>query len=89
LASPAKAGISKTGEYLELEPFRRIVQVERMHMPDPTPNSHVEAGFGPHDDGTWMTLRMSLPDAQTRAATHATGMEQGMEARYARLETMI
>jgi hypothetical protein len=36
-----------------------------------------------------MTLRMTLPDAQTRASMLATGMESGMEASYARLEGMI
>jgi hypothetical protein len=30
-----------------------------------------------------------LPDAQTRAAMLATGMERGMEASYVRLEGMI
>jgi hypothetical protein len=36
-----------------------------------------------------MTLRMTLPDAQTRAAMLETGMEHGMEASYQRLETML
>jgi hypothetical protein len=36
-----------------------------------------------------MTMRMTLPDAQTRAAMLATGMEHGMEASYVRLEGMI
>jgi len=35
-----------TGEYLELEPYGRIVHVERMHMPDQTtPDNHVETRF--------------------------------------------
>ena len=44
---------------------------------------------GPDGTGTLMTMRMTLPDAETRAAMLATGMEEGMEASYARLETMI
>ena len=28
-----------TGEYIELEPFSRIVHVERMFLPDPTPTT--------------------------------------------------
>jgi hypothetical protein len=36
-----------------------------------------------------MTMRMTLPDSQTRAAMLATGMERGMEASYVRLEGMI
>jgi uncharacterized protein YndB with AHSA1/START domain len=78
-----------TGEYLELEPYSRIVHVERMHLPDPTPDNHVETRFDADATGTLMTMRMRLPDAQTRAAMLATGMERGMEASYARLETMI
>ncbi len=78
-----------TGEYLELVPFSRIVHVERMHVPDPTPDNHVETRFEPDGTGTLMTMRMTLPDAAARAAMLATGMEHGMEASYVRLETMI
>ena len=79
-------GFYLTGEYLELEPFSRIAHVERMHLPDPTPDNHVETRFDPDGDGTLMTMRMTLPDSQTRAAMLSTGMEHGMEASYARLD---
>jgi uncharacterized protein YndB with AHSA1/START domain len=79
-------GFYLTGEFLELEPFRRIVHVERMHLPAPTPDNHVETRFDPDGTGTSMTMRMTLPDAQTRARMLATGMEHGMEASYVRLE---
>lgn len=82
-------GFHLTGEYLELEPFSRIVHVERMHLPDPTPDNHVETRFEHDGAGTLMTMRMTLPDAETRAAMLATGMEHGMEASYVRLETVI
>ena len=82
-------GFYLTGEYLELEPNKKIVHVERMFLPDPTPDNHVETRFDPEGAGTLMTLRMTLPDAQTRAAMLATGMERGMEASYERLEGMI
>ena len=78
----------QTGEYLTLEPFSRIVSVGRMHLPDPTPDNHVETLFIADGSGTLMTLRMTLPDADTRAAMLATGMEHGMEASYARLDRM-
>jgi hypothetical protein len=35
-----------------------------------------------------MTMRMTLPDAATRAAMLSTGMEHGMEASYARLDAI-
>ena len=82
-------GFHLTGEYVEIEPFSRIVHVERMHLPDPTPDNHVETRFAPDGAGTLLTLRMTLPDADTRAAMLATGMDQGMEASYARLEEML
>jgi uncharacterized protein YndB with AHSA1/START domain len=75
-----------TGECIALEPYHRIVHVERMHLPDPTPDNHVETTFEPDGDGTLMTIRMSLPDSKTRAAMLETGMEHGMEASYQRLD---
>ena len=83
------AGFHLTGEYLELDPSSRIVHVERMYLPDPTPDNHVETTFERDGDGTLMTMRMTLPDEQTRATMLATGMEHGMEASYVRLEEMI
>ena len=83
------SGFYLTGEYVELVPFSRIVHIERMHLPDPTPDNHVETRFESDGTGTLMTLRMTLPDAQTREAMLATGMEHGMEASYARLETIL
>jgi uncharacterized protein YndB with AHSA1/START domain len=82
-------GFHLTGEYVALEPFRRIVHVERMHLPETTPDNRVETVFEPDGAGTRMTMRMTLPDAQTRDAMLATGMERGMEASYARLETIL
>lgn len=87
-ANVSGQGFHITGEYLDLEPFSRIVHVERMYLPDPTPDNHVETRFDGDGTGTLMTLRMTLPDAQTRAMMLATGMERGMEASYARLDSM-
>ena len=80
---------SITGEFIALEPFSRIVHVERMHLPDPTPDNHVETHFDSDGSGTLMTMRMTLPDAETRTRMLASGMEHGMEASYVRLESMI
>ena len=82
-------GFFITGEILEIGPGHRIVHVERMHLPNATPDNHVETRFDREDAGTLMTMRMTLPDAQTRAMMLASGMERGMEASYARLEEMI
>jgi uncharacterized protein YndB with AHSA1/START domain len=82
------AGFFLTGEILELDPPHRIVHVERMHLPDPTPDNRVVTTFVADGSGTLMTMRMSLPDAETRRAMLATGMARGMEASYARLERL-
>jgi uncharacterized protein YndB with AHSA1/START domain len=84
-----KEGFHLTGEFLELKPYTRIVHVERMHLPDPAPDNHIETRFEADGAGTLMTMRMTLPDPQTRAAMLATGMERGMEAGYVRLESML
>jgi uncharacterized protein YndB with AHSA1/START domain len=82
-------GFYLTGEFVELTPYSRIVHVERMFLPDQTPDNHIETRFEPDGTGTLMTMRMTLPDAATRTAMLSTGMEGGMETSYARLEGMI
>jgi len=82
-------GFHITGEFLEVVPFSRIVHVERMFLPDPTPDNRVETKFEPDGSGTLMIIRMTLPDEKTRATMLATGMEGGMEASYVRLEALI
>jgi uncharacterized protein YndB with AHSA1/START domain len=80
-------GFFLTGEFLELVPFTRIVHVERMHLPmATTPDNRVETTFVADGSGTLMTMRMTLPSADVRAAMLSTGMEHGMEASYVRLE---
>lgn len=79
-----------TAEYEVVEPPHRLVHVERMHMPDPTPDNRVETLFA--DDGTGgtlMTMTMTVADPETMGAMIATGMGDGMEASYARLEGMF
>lgn len=83
------AGFHLTGELVELTPYSRIVHVERMHLPDATPDNHVVTQFEQDGDGTMMTMRMTLPDNETRAAMLASGMEHGMELSYVQLEEML
>ena len=75
---PPGDGFYLTGELLEPEPYRRLVHVERMHVPAATPDNYVETRFDPDGTGTLVTVR-----------TVATGIEHGMEASYRRLETMV
>lgn len=82
-------GFYLTGEFIELQPHRRIVHVERMHLPEATPDNHIETSFEAEDNGTLMTMRMTLPDVETRTRMLSSGMEMGMEASYVRLERML
>jgi uncharacterized protein YndB with AHSA1/START domain len=82
------AGFFLTGEILEVDPPHRIVHVERMHLPDPTPDNHVVTTFVADGTGTLMTMRMSLPNSETRKVMLASGMDRGMEASYVRLERL-
>lgn len=77
-----------TGEYVALDPGRRIDHIERMHLPDPFPDNRVETTFTPEREGTLLTVRITVPDAETRTRMLASGMELGMEASYARLDSM-
>jgi uncharacterized protein YndB with AHSA1/START domain len=79
---------SMTALYELLEPPFRIVHIERMHLPDATPENRVETRFDPDGTGTLMTMTMTLPDAKTVEAMLATGMADGMEASYARLDRL-
>lgn len=83
---PDGAGFYLTGEYRALEPFRRFAHVERMFLPDATPDNECETVLRPDGSGTLLILTMTLPDAASREAMLATGMEEGMEASYARLD---
>jgi uncharacterized protein YndB with AHSA1/START domain len=78
-----------TGEFIEVNPPHRTVHIERMHLPDPTPDNRVETTFTKDGKGTLMTMRMNLPDAQTREMMLATGMAEGMEASYVRLDGQL
>jgi uncharacterized protein YndB with AHSA1/START domain len=75
-----------TGEIVELDPPHKMVHIERMHLPDPTPDNRVVTTFTADRGGTLMTMHMTLPDEATRAMMLSTGMERGMEDGYARLE---
>lgn len=83
------AGFYSTGEFMEVQAPSRIVHIERMFLPDPTPDNRVETTFEQDGEGTLLTMTMTLPDAATREAMLGSGMEYGMEASYALLEEQL
>lgn len=84
-----EGAFTTTGEYITLTPSSLIVHVERMHMPDPTPDSHVRTTFEASGKGTLLTLKMSLPDAESRQGMLDMGAADGMEFSYAKLDEIM
>ena len=82
-------GFYLTGAFLDRDPPGRLLHVERMHLPDPTPDNRIETLFQPDGTGTLTIVTMTLPDAATRDAMLATGMEQGMEYSFARIDALV
>ena len=73
------------GEVLLIDAPRRIVQTERMTGTD-LPSTTNDLSLYEEDGVTLLTLLIEYPDAETRDMVLATGMIDGMEASYARME---
>lgn len=76
------------GETVLVEPGRRLVSTERM-IGVPEPQTTNDLSFYEEDGQTLLTLLITYPDAETRDMILATGMVDGMEASYARLERVL
>lgn len=75
------------GEVLLFDPPRRAVTTERMQgMPTETVN---DLNLYEEDGATLITLLIEYPDKDTRDMILATGMADGMESSYARLESTV
>ncbi len=82
-------GFRIEGAFLEVDPGRRILHMERMFLPDPTPDNRVETVFEPEGAGTRLVMTMTLPDAEALRAMLQTGMTEGMEMTYGLLDTLL
>ena len=83
-----------TGTVLEIEPPRRSVTTEKMWTPeDPdaaqSPETINELTLIPVEGGTLVSLLITYPDTATREMILSTGMVDGMETSYARLENEV
>jgi uncharacterized protein YndB with AHSA1/START domain len=76
------------GENLVIEPERRMVTTERM-TGAPFPANINDLSFDEVDGATLMTLLITYPDMAQRDMILATGMTEGMETSYQRLEREI
>ena len=76
------------GELLESAPPYRAVTTERM-IGMPGDGVRNELTLTPVAEGTLLSVVITFPDAATRDAILATGMADGMETSYARLESEV
>jgi uncharacterized protein YndB with AHSA1/START domain len=76
------------GELLESEPPYRAVTTERMIGME-GPGALNEMTLTPHEAGTLLTLVITYPSAEVRDMVLGTGMTDGMETSYARLENDV
>ncbi len=76
------------GETLLIEPVRRLVSTEHMTGTD-YPSTTNDLSLYEEDGATLITLLIEYPDKDTRDAVLATGMTDGMEASYTRLEAVL
>ncbi len=76
------------GEVVESTPPRRSVTMERMIGMD-VPGVRNELTLTPVGDGTLVTLVVEYPSRDVRDQVLATGMVDGMEASYARLDSLV
>jgi uncharacterized protein YndB with AHSA1/START domain len=77
-----------TGTVLEIEAPRRVATSEAMIGQEDTAVVN-ELTLTPVEGGTLMSILVTYPDAATREAILATGMAEGMEASYSRLESEV
>ncbi|NUL46257.1 ATPase [Cellulosimicrobium funkei] len=77
-----------TGTVLEIEAPHRSVTTEAMIGQEETATTN-ELTLTPVDGGTLLSLLVTYPDEALRDTILATGMAEGMEASYARLESEV
>lgn len=81
-------GFAFEGELVASEPPYRSVTTERM-VGMPGPGTMNELTLSELEDGTLMSLLITYPSVEVRDMVLGTGMADGMEASYARLESEV
>jgi uncharacterized protein YndB with AHSA1/START domain len=87
-ADDGSARFGFEGEVLESAPPYRAVQSERMIGMD-GPSTINEMTLTPVTEGTLLTVLITYPSRELRDEILATGMTDGMETSYARLESVL
>ena len=83
-----EGGFGFTGTLLLSEPLHRSVTTEAMIGMD-GPAVTNDLTFTAVEDGTLLSLVMTFPDVTVRDSVLATGMADGMETSYARLDSLV
>ncbi len=86
------ASFGSTGEVLEVAAPHRSVTTERMYgdgIPEGVPDTRNELTLTPVAAGTLLAIVVTYADAQTREIVLGTGMVDGMETSYARMEQLL
>jgi uncharacterized protein YndB with AHSA1/START domain len=84
--APGRFGFE--GELVESDPPHRAVTTERMIGVEGSGTTN-EMTLTPRDGGTLLSLVITYPSAQVRDMVLETGMVDGMETSYARLDAML
>ncbi len=85
--SNGENGFGFTGELLEsVHPYRTVTTEQMIGMEPTTIN---EMTLTPTDDGTLLSLLITYTDVETRDMILETGMAEGMETSYARMESEL
>ena len=87
-AGGGEGGFGFEGELLESVPPHRAVTTERM-IGMPGEGTVNELTLTPVAAGTLLSIVITYPDAEVREIVLATGMADGMETSYARLEAEV
>jgi uncharacterized protein YndB with AHSA1/START domain len=77
------------GRHLEIDPPARLVSTEKFDGDESEGESIVTAVLTESGGRTTLTTTIRYPSIQTRDAMLNSGMAQGMEAGYARLEAVL
>jgi uncharacterized protein YndB with AHSA1/START domain len=87
-ADDGSGGFGFEGEVLESTPPNRLVTTERMIGME-GPGTHNELTLTPVDGRTLLTVVVTYPSREVRDEVSATGMVDGMERSYERLESLL
>lgn len=77
-----------TGVINELDIPHRSVHTELFDFPGAT-GTEVQTLYKPHETGTELVVRIRYASAEVRKAALDTGMADGMEASYARIDSLF